>query len=531
MVDKLLQALERKRSDYDAECEWHSFLLDSYTGAGGYQGSIRQPLVGWWGAAAERYARDTLQRNDAPFRQRTYLDRYPREDEEKFKARLEVAHLWNYVGPLTDLKLSYFLRKGINYQNQPPDISAWREDVDGHGASWDELRPLVALLAATLGWCPVLLDMDPAMPGESVAQARERGAGRPRAIPLVPSNLVDWSHDGYRFAWAKVRTDHVEQTGWDAEPERVCTYRIWSPTTVATYEVREPEGRERYVRDLGESPHPFGEVPIAIFRHAPLPGDRIRGLPMHAAPARAQKRLYNLLSELDEHMRSQVFAVLVLARKGENGGEITLGVDNALTLDPEASQKHYYMSPDSGVAATYEKRIESTISEGIYRPARVEYARATASAVSGVARAYEFAQTNRAIADFASEWARGEERMDRLAWAGMGRDPRALESYSAQAPQDFGVEDLAAELERTIMAVSEAGLGPTMVKRLRLRLAEHLDPQMPPDVRKVVESELDEVAEQEAVDRAMAREMAAAGARGEGENPPDAEDDPEERDE
>lgn len=505
MADELLTSLEQTRDGYGVELCWHRFLLDSYSGGGGYQGSIKQPDVGWWGAEASRYAQSTSIASDAVTIPDTYLDRYAREDEPKFTSRISVAHLWNFVGPLTDLKLSYLLRKGLSYAGQPPDLADWREDIDGRGTTWDETRPLVALLAAIYGWTPVVVDMTPATEGESVAQARARGAGRPRAIVLTPSNLVDYSHDGDRFVWAKIRTDHVEKGAWNAKPVKVSTYRIWTSDSVSTYDVREGD-KGKSVEFRGESPHPFGQVPLAIFQHQAAPGESVVGLPMHAAAARAQKRLYNLLSELDEHMRSQVFAVLVVACKGDPG-PLTLGVDNALPLDKDGQQKHYYMSPEGSIAETYERRIEATIREGIYRASRVEFANAkTQAATSGVARAYAFAETNRGIADSGACLARGEEWLDSIVWAGLGKSPEALDGYAISAAQDYGIEDLAAEIEHTVTSLA-LDLGATMTKRLKLRLAERLDPQMPPDVRALVEADLDAIAEQAEIDAAMMREM------------------------
>lgn len=505
MSDALQQALEATRANYEAERLWSTFLLDAYTGGGGFQGSVRQPDAGWWGAAATRYAPSNAlySRDDASLPD-TYLDRFPREDAPKFKGRIAVSHYWNFVGPLTDLKLSYMLRKAFAYDGQPDELAAWRDDVDGQGTTWDELRPLVALMAALWGWTPLLVDMDPAPEGMSKAQADALELGKPRAIPLTPANLRDWSHDGKGFTWVKVRTDHVEQEAWDTKATQVARYAIWTPTTVDVYEVRQADGQPDDVRFVRSGTHPFGQVPIAIFRHSRCPGDDVRGLPMHAGPAVASKRLFNLLSERDEHIRQQVFAVLVVAR--EDGGDITLGTDNALGLAPDAAQKHYYLSPDPGIATTYKEAIEAEIKDGIYRPARVEFSRPTAAAVSGTARAYEFAQTNRAIADFAGEFARGEEWMDEIAWAGMGGDPSKLDNYSVGAPRDFDIEDMASEVKNTLDAIS-ADLGATMESRLKIRLAQHLDPDMPADVVAQVEAELEEAAAQAQADRAMAREM------------------------
>lgn len=529
MSDELRQALERTRDGYEDERQWLTFLLDAYTGAGGFQGSVRQPDASWWGAAATRYAPfNSAYSSRAETLPATYLDRFPREDQPKFRSRIEVAHYWNFVGPLTDLKLSYLLRKGFTYHEQPETLGEWREDIDGRGTSWDELRPLVALMTALWGWTPVLVDMDPAEEGMSRAQAREAGVGRPRAIPLTPGNLVDWSHDGKAFAWAKVRTDHVEQEAWNAKPVQVSEYRIWTPTDVTRYEVRREEGKDAHVVSHGTNVHSFGQVPIAIFRHARVPGDAVRGLPMHSGPSIGSKRLFNLLSELDELLRSQTFAVLVLAKEEGDGGEISLGVDNALPLDPEAKQKHYYMAPDGASVEAYEKRIEATIREGIYRPARVEFDRPSGQAVSGIARAYSFSQTNRAIADFAGEFARGEAWMDAIAHAGLGGSPGELESYDVQAPGDFDVEDLTTEIDNVTKALS-LKLGETMGKRLKLRIVGHFDPDMPSDERATIEAELDAIAEEDAQARAAMLELGDS-MRDPGDNDPPPDDDEEDED-
>ena len=45
MSDALREALERTRSGYEDERVWHTFLMDAYTGGGGFQGSVRQPCL------------------------------------------------------------------------------------------------------------------------------------------------------------------------------------------------------------------------------------------------------------------------------------------------------------------------------------------------------------------------------------------------------------------------------------------------------------------------------------------------------
>lgn len=518
MTDELKLRLERKHARFDREAEWVRFLSDAYSGCGGFEGGIRQPEVGWWGAAAEVYSQLLTDRDgkraEQPF---SYLDRFHREDLEKYVGRVNAATYWNFVGPLTDLKCSFMLQKPFTYHDQPDELAEWRKDVDGTGTSWADHRGLVATAAAVQGWTPCIIDMDPAPPGMSRAQARDLGLGQPRLVTLLPHNLVDYSHERGAFTWAKIRTDHIEQLEWDAPATKVSRYSIWTRDTVRVYEVRVDAQNVTTVRQTAENRHPFGEVPLVIFRHHRAPGDAFRGLPMHAGPARASRRLFNLLSELDEHMRGQVFAILVLARGpggskpgGKPPGETVIGPNQGLTIAPDASQKHYYLSPDPGIATTYENRIEATIRE-IYRMARVEHSRGTASATSGIARKFEFAQTNRAIADFAVEFARAEYRMDQMVWRGLGGDPRdsAFAKYHVQPPDQFDVEDLSERIKQTMDAIS-LNLGATVTKRLKMQVAERLDPGMPPDVRATVEAELEDLAAEEQQARALAQEAASA---------------------
>lgn len=481
----LLEQLERRRPGYDVEMEHVRFLLDSYTGGGGYQGQVRQPTAGWWGRGATQYSQLAAfeEAAGAP----SYLDRYPREDWAKYDARRAQAHLWNFVEPLTNLKLGHLAERRPSYLGQPQALAEWRENVDGVGTTWDEMRPSVALAAAIFGWAPVVIDSTPALEGESVAQARLRGATRPRAIPLTPANLVDYEAEGMRFRWAKVRTDHADRDEWSGEIVHRSEYRVWTPERVSIFEVRERDRQRDAFVVAEDQPHPFGQVPIAVFRHKPAPGDLIRGMPMHEGIALAQRRLFNLLSELDEHMRSQVSPTLVLAVKDTAAvSELVIGTNSAIPLDGDARQSHYYLSPGTGCADSYEKRIEVTIRDGIYRAALAEFKRPTITKGGSL----EFDASNRLLGEFAAQMARAERWMDSIAWVGLGGDREELRGYRITPPVDFGVTELKDEIANTITALA-FDLGPTMRGRLTLRLADRLEPNMPAAVRAQVQAEIE----------------------------------------
>lgn len=508
----LLDQLRRTRAGFDVEVNWHRFLIDAYAGTGGFQGQVRQPAAGYWGAAAQNYGRGDGFVDNSTL---TYLDRYPREDESKFARRLHVAHYLNYCAPLTDLKLSYLLSKPPIRENVPEQVEKWREDVDGRGTTWDEFWLAATYRAALCGWTPMLIDAPPADGLVTRAQAEEAGL-RPKAIVLWPSALLDYSvEDGGTFAWTKIRTCHIEQPNALDAPAMVETITIWTATDASVYRIREVDGKET-IEGPEVRTHGFGSVPIVIYRNKPaLSDDEVLGIPMHADVSTESRRLFNLLSEFDEHLRSQVFALLQVPTSGAiKDGDLTIGTDNALPIDPNSSQKYEYIAPPASVAETYEERISATIRE-IYRMARVEFTRATASGgvASGIARRYEFAGTNRAIGDFASQGAKAEAWVDDVVGRFFGVSDEKREAERVTAQNDFDIGDIADDIKNTLDATT-AQLGPTATRLLRSRLVARLLPNIDRETADAINEELEEQAVRDRVAAVMADEMAEAALEG-----------------
>lgn len=499
MADTLLDRLRRTRPGYDAECRWHRFLVDAYTGCGGFEGGrIAQPITSYWGPGAEVYAASGLVgASMSGLLQESYLDQFRREDGKKFASRCASAVYLNYVEALTDLKCSYMLRKPFNRNGEPTELTDWRADIDGQGTSWDDVRPLLAVNAAILGWTPLLIDRPSAPEGMSRGQAAAEGLDRFIVRQLAPANLLEWEERDGRFAWAKVKTSRTERNGWGDRPTQVDEYSIWTPTEVERYEVRSVENGDPVVGAPVVVPHPFGRVPVAVFRHKRLPGRSscVAGLPMHAQISKVARRLFNLTSEFDEHIRGQVFAVLVVVMRGATqAGDVNIGVDNGLPIDPDAKNTHYYLAPPGSIATTLEKRIEATVQE-IYRMGRTEYTRPAGGVTSAESRRYEFASTNRAIGDFAGEFARGETETGQLVGRAAGVSEERLRSYSVGAPTDFDVEDLASDIQAATDALA-LQLGPTATATIKARVVERMLPNLSPEQRKQIVGELERLAAQ-----------------------------------
>ena len=505
---KLIEQLERKRAGYDAECIWHRFLMDGFLGTGGFAGKVRQPVSGPWGAAADMYSGFGVDASTVD----TYLDAHPREEPAKFARRADQAEYHNYVKALTSLKLGHISRKEFIARDRPETVAEWRKNVDGNGTSWDELRPRIDAVTAVLGWRPVLIDARPTPTDEhgnplitNAAQAREADL-RPYPVPLFPANLLDYGlDDAGQFTYAKIRTQVVRQEAWDAEPEEVSVYTIWTLDSWVKYEVN----KDREPAFVGEGPNPFDCVPLVIYQHEPAPQEPVIGLPMHGDVTQVARAHLNRLSELNEHLRGQVFALLVLSCKsGIPPADVSVGVDNALVVDSEARQTHAYIAPPGTVAATYKERLEDIVRE-MYRVARVEYTRSSGNASSGEAHAYEFAQTNQALADFAGQIAKAEMQIDWLVGRYYKVPEAKLRASTIIPPKTFDVENLIVDIKATFDLIA-GDVGVTATKLLKMQALRQMLRNLDEDTVAIIDDELDATAKQKDVDDAAAEEAALA---------------------
>lgn len=501
MSEEFINRLRSTRDDYDEEQVRHRFHLDAFAGTGGFRGRVKLPASGYWGAAAEAYSQIAASFAGDDWEQEidSYLDAFPREDAPKFKRRVSMAHYENHVEPVVTIPLSYMTREPW-LRDLPDPVTQWVDDAD-----WIEMvHNTIQKRAAVLGYCPVLFDMPPA-DGMSLAQAKDQGA-KLRAIPLLPAHLLDWDadRDGV-FLWVKTRIVESQRDplGGGRNIERIT---VWYPDHADVWEiVHEGDEDPSLVSTTPEvRPHDFGEVPIKVLQWNPIEGDSVRGLSMLESVAPTARRMFNLVSELDEHIRMSAFSFLQVPIKDPKMiGTIVAGNGNAMAIDPSSNRDFAFISPSPAVADILEKRIEELRKE-IYRMGRIEFTQAISGGVqSGVSRAFEFEPANRAIADAARRVALFEQSGLRL----VARMHRADErEVRVTPPKKFAVEDMIQALDEAAEALS-LDLGDTAHGLLLKRMVRRLLPNLPPEKLAVVDEEIDELRAKQAT--AAAQEVAA----------------------
>ncbi len=501
--DELLKGLLKKRDGYEADLIWEKFLLDAYAGTGGFQGKVRLPLAGFWGAGAGIYNRGWLDNAADESEIDTYLDRFPREDIAKFERRAAMAHYTNPVEPIVDIRLSYLHRRAPTYV-KAERVDAFRANADGQGRSWDALlHDTIHVRAEVLGWCPVLFDMPSAGPVASRAEALERGIA-PYAVPLFPGQVYDWAFERGTLKWAKIGTWFEERADALGPVTKVHEVAIWYRDRVETYEIVKGENARDEVRASAVRPHPWGEVPLRSCVHKPsqLP---LRGLSQIGSVAKLAKRQFNYLSELDEHLRSSTFALLqVPTNDPDKIGTVLGGAGNALPIRHDSSVEYKFLNPDTSIPAVYEARIAAT-DKAIERNAKTGYSANESKQVqSGISKAFSFENMNRSLADTAKHQAAFDQSCLRLVARMDGASDDEVGAIIVSPQTRFDVEELAAELENALAARS-LPIGPTAVAEMTKRLVRQLLPNLDPDKLAKIDAEVDQLA--------LEAEQAAAAAR------------------
>lgn len=495
MAHDLIDKLKSHRADYKRELTWVKYLVDAYTGAGGFSGKIEQPAISSLGWVADAYGDnsgfDGFPPSDVNTPGNSYLDQYPREDQKKYRKRVEMAHYDNYVATILDLLMSYALKQSSSVENLPDRLETWRENATLSGVSWDDLmQQVISRRAGLMGWLPVLVDQLPREEGLNEAQVTDSGARLdPYVMALTPGNLLDWYIDPMtgKMVWAKFVITEMRQPDPMSSPVKVAVFKIFTTSEIFAWELT---GDDKEPTRLPDAKHPFGEVPLVSFRQRPNIEDPVRGTSMVGDAAIAMRRLFNLGSELDEHIRSDVFALLqVPIPSGETAPkELLIGSGNAVPVPADSVRDYMYVSPDASVASTIETRMTNIV-EGVYRRARVQLGGDARTQQSGIAKAWDFEETNRLLSDFVGQMAMSERRIYVLIGTGMGLTADVLDAIRVVPSSDFTVSDLMADLEAADKALA-LELGAEADYRIKRRVIPRILPALAQEDAKVIDQEL-----------------------------------------
>jgi hypothetical protein len=394
----------------------------------------------------------------------TYLVRYPRESEEKFARRNELAF---YASPLAQSTTRFvgYLSEQPPLRDVPNELyQAIVDDADGHGNSLDVFWQGFMVEAKARGTMLLLVDMPSNLPSTLESQMQQRAV--PYLTALLPESVTE-----YEIA-ADGRFDYVIFAG---------TYRRGDGTTVdcfwrfdrSSWIVTDSRTKET----LASGQHALGECPVIYFSESgafPCFGQ-------FAPIADLSRRLFNVDSELDEILRAQTFSLLTMQvpegstseQKLEAAKVIgqTVGTNNLLV---HSGQTPAFIAPPDGPARIYMDRIDKLqqriddIGLAVASPSQRE---------SGISMQMRFHSINAAVAKFAERMEDTERRMWELCrrWLGMQAAPTTSWPRNFQIAEIDKEMDILASMQSTAMPVEVIAEQQKRVVSLQFAGSEDMD--------------------------------------------------------
>jgi hypothetical protein len=428
--------LEQQHPDHAALRSVWDHAIDAWDGVGGYMPWLDNTGNGAFGAISSYAGRPP----------RSYIDQHPRESAQKYARRVRGAVYTNVSRSVGETILGFLLRRPPSRDGGSDAVRRFLADADGHGTPWqDMLRRRIAPRTLLFGTCPILVDR-PQVTGRSRADTESAGAST-YCVPLYPQTLCDWeTDDDGIFEQAKLLD---ERTHADAKWQRAIEKqaRVWTRGTWQVWTLQDAAGSMPRLIEEGE--HPLGVVPLVLASFSDSMRASILGTTFMSTVIEVGRKLYNYQSELDDHLRNQVFAIVCIPTDGDPGA-VKLGTDNGMRCAVVGNMPAI-LAPPASVAETMFHALDRMRDEA-YAAAKLGFALATKQQPeSGLARSYEFQATSRQINAFAASMRRAEMDVLRLVCLWEGEDPAVtLADYKCEWPDDYDVRDLDAEIKRAI---------------------------------------------------------------------------------
>lgn len=395
-----------------------SFLLDSYSGKGGYVTGL-------------------------------YLVQHSRESTDKYKRRRASAVYPNFTRKIIDVFMGFLWRQSPN-RDVDDLYAAFMKNADGASGKLDAVLAGYQRLAMLLGTVYVIVDK-PKEQGQTKADQ-----AMPYLALRLKSQLVKESKNT-AGVWQSVTFSELYN---DETIYRTFTTTGWQIS-------KNEDGTE--VIDQGA--YSLGRVPVVRLHIAkPLNPTDSHSQSWAYDLAMLNWELFNLRSELRDLERSQTFAILAIPvnsdQERERLKDLVISTENGLTYNPTGGGTPGYISPPSEPTTHYMNRISAVIDD-IYRVANLEFVGGVQQ--SGVALSFHFQEANSSLRSMAEMCESAETEIAQLVCKWQNQTFNGNIAYA----NDFNLTDLAQAISIALDSVT-LNMGSEFDKAVKKRLAKQI---------------------------------------------------------
>lgn len=438
----------------------------------------------------------------------------------KLKMRRKLASYANIAEAILETVTGALFKQAPTRTFTTPNetITTWWQDVDGKGQDIDAFLQDSWTSAAVFSHTVIIIDK-PATTGETQADM-----GVPKLRRYTPLDVIDWleDEDGEVIAVKLI----------EAAPRAEFGTRV----DATDYRVREVTQTEWKLYDKGGkqidgAPHGFSRLPVVFLYGKRRPTIPVIGKSVIGDPD-LHIDLYNLQSEIRELLRNQTFGILNVPIGKDGNAELEKGLlgnqsgtANVLFSTNPAS----YISPDAGNVAVYHEHSDR-LTRLIYRLASTPWESDSKDAEAEGSMQLKRQDMQNTLVKYAGELQRADDLLTELAYEAINGEQweakMEADGVSIAYPDTFEIPDFK-QVADAASAVIGLEAGETATKEIKKRVVFSYLNDLTDEQRQKISTEIDAIKvltadekRKEMMAEAGARFGQAAGAEGDGDDPP-----------
>lgn len=386
------------------------------------------------------------------FKDGGYLVKRPREKEDSFLVRKALCYYLNYVKPVVDSHVNPIFRKEAarDWGGRKDDtgtvlFSRFFDDIDTVKTKLPKFIKRAARVAKLNGASFIVVDNTKDQPG-TMADVLEKRAF-PYAYIIKPSQVTDYTVNKAGVLTSITYSVAGDGSGSSGEQKEVWTWTAekWTCSGSGTGAM-EKSGKNT-----------IGRIPVVPLLGAEADPGNLKPLSEFYSIARANKRIFNLCSEIDELITKQAFSIFLYPMGASSDAnkvkEMLVGTENAVMYDGAVSSPPGYATPDGMPLEQLRAERADLITE-IYRMAQQSHTTGVEAKTSGVSKAWDFEGANQTLSGFAANCEAAEQAIADLFEAWTNETVGYIVNYS----DDFGIVDVSAALDGVSKAL-DLGVG------------------------------------------------------------------------
>ena len=357
----------------------------------------------------------------------------------------------------------------------------WLDNVDRQGNSMDKFMADSAKFALALGHVHILIDIPTSPKPLTTEQERIDNNIRPYLVRYYPQDMINFAYDEFgELLWCRFE----EAPPPESDPFKLSKndIKLTAPTNQSKYSTNSREDNKdhyyvTWTRDkwykhrthkggaelLASGMHPLGRVPVQTIyntRHAKY---KNMGKSLIKEISRINIAILNWSSLLDEEIYQKCLNILCLSKQPVSS-ELVIGTNN--TLEYEGSPP-FFLSPATD-PGNFIAMMMKEAKENIYQLAKLGGSMGQELNIqkSGEAHAYEFNETNKMLAEKATEFELAENNIHKLWFKYLGYTWTGSVDY----PDTFSIETFDQDLN-TAMSAKGVIASPTLQEELQKKAA------------------------------------------------------------